>query len=116
MFACSRRFGNGGIAKSAIHVRSVGGIERGFTVIVCRACEDPVCARSCPTGALTKREGGGVLFDPRKCIGCHNCERMCPIGAVQWDPIENKPIICVYCGYCASYCVHGVIKLEEVRR
>jgi len=32
--------------------RCVGGMERGFTVVVCRACNDPPCAKVCPTGAL----------------------------------------------------------------
>ncbi|MCX8176661.1 MAG: [Fe-S]-binding protein, partial [Candidatus Bathyarchaeota archaeon] len=48
MFACNRRFGEAGISKSAIRVVSAGGVERGFVVIVCRACLDPPCARVCP--------------------------------------------------------------------
>ncbi|MEM4594289.1 MAG: 4Fe-4S binding protein, partial [Zestosphaera sp.] len=43
MFACSRRFADAGLGYTAIHVRSVGGVERGFSVIVCRACKDPSC-------------------------------------------------------------------------
>jgi formate hydrogenlyase subunit 6/NADH:ubiquinone oxidoreductase subunit I len=31
-----------------------------------------------------------------------------------WNEEENKPIICVYCGYCANYCPHDVIALEEM--
>jgi len=112
MYACERRFGDGGLAKSAILVRSVGGIERGFTVIVCRACEDPPCARVCPTQALIPREGGGVILNPSKCIGCGMCKEACVIGAVFWDEENNKPIICLHCGYCADFCPHGVIGLE----
>ncbi|RLG87446.1 MAG: [Fe-S]-binding protein [Thermoprotei archaeon] len=114
MFACSRRFGVAGLAKSAIYVRSIGGVERGFTVIVCRACKDPPCVVVCPTNALRKRKGGGVIFDCGKCIGCGNCVEACPFGAVQWDFEENKPVICVHCGYCVNYCPHGVLAIEEV--
>ena len=115
MFACARRFAVGGLSKTAIHVRSLGGFERGFTVIVCRACIDPPCAKPCPTGALVPRTGGGILFNPTKCIGCGACKEACPIGAVFWDDIENKPVICVYCGYCVDFCPHGVIALVEVQ-
>jgi len=114
MFACSRRFGNGGLAKSAIMVKSAGGIERGFVVIVCRACPDPPCIKVCPTEALVKRDYGGVKINYSKCIGCRNCVKACPVGAVFWDDEINKPNICVHCGYCADYCPYGVIKMVEV--
>jgi Fe-S-cluster-containing dehydrogenase component len=115
VFACTRRFGEGGVSKSAIRVASIGGIERGFTVIVCRACSDPPCAASCPTDALKPRKGGGIVFDPAKCVGCGNCVRACPYGALMWDEESSKPIVCTYCGYCVNYCPYGVIKLEEVK-
>ena len=114
MFACTRRLGLGGLAKSSIHVRSDGGIRKGFIVIVCRACADPPCARVCPTDALTVREGGGVKFHAERCIGCYNCVEACPFGAALWNEEEGKPQICVYCGYCARYCPYDVIALEEV--
>lgn len=114
VFACTRKYGDGGVERSAIRVVSVGGIERGFTVIVCRACYDPPCASVCPTGALKKREERGVAFDLAKCVGCSNCVRACSYGAIQWDEELGKPVVCTYCGYCTSYCPYGVIRLEEV--
>jgi len=116
MFACNRRFGEGGLEKAALHVKSVGGFERGFTVVVCRACIDPPCARVCPTDALTPRPGGGVTLNASKCIGCKACVDACPIDAIFWDDAIGKPIICVYCGYCVNFCPHGVLALEEVGR
>ncbi|MEM4489023.1 MAG: 4Fe-4S binding protein [Desulfurococcaceae archaeon] len=71
--------------KSAIWVRSAGDFERGFTIIVCRACKDPPCTRVCPVGALRIRSGGGVFLEISKCIGCGFCKEACDIGAVQWD-------------------------------
>jgi Fe-S-cluster-containing dehydrogenase component len=114
MLACSRRFGVAGYNKSAIWVRSAGGVERGFTVIVCRACKDPPCARVCPVNALTVRRGGGVILSPSKCIGCGMCAEACDISAVQWDVDSMKPFICTHCGYCVDFCPHGVLALEEV--
>ncbi|MGA1863972.1 MAG: hypothetical protein ACMUHX_02805 [bacterium] len=57
MFACSRRHDEAGLAKTCIGVRSAGGMERGFMVIVCRACNDPPCAKVCPVDALSLRDG-----------------------------------------------------------
>ena len=113
-FACNRRFGEAGLLKSAIHVHSIGGFEKGLVVRVCRACPEPPCARVCPNNALVKRKGGGVAFNSSKCIGCENCVKACTLNAIFWDKFANKPIICVYCGYCADYCSYGVIKLEEI--
>jgi carbon-monoxide dehydrogenase iron sulfur subunit len=113
MFACSRRQDEAGLAKSCIGVRSIGGMERGFSVIVCRACEDPPCAKVCPTEALTLRDGGGVLIDLEKCIGCGHCREACIIGAIFWDDEINKPMICIHCGFCVRFCPHGVLGLEK---
>ncbi|MEM2905925.1 MAG: 4Fe-4S binding protein [Candidatus Bathyarchaeia archaeon] len=115
MFACARRYGLGGLGKACILATSTGGIERGFTVIVCRACPDPPCVKVCPTSALTPRVGGGVHLSLGKCIACHNCERACPFKAIFWDNELDKPAVCVYCGFCASFCPYGVIAHEEVR-
>lgn len=112
MFACARRH-EPGLAKASIGVRSVGGMERGFTVVVCRACDDPPCAKVCPMDALAPRRGGGVLLDPAKCIGCDHCRQACVIGAVFWDDQAGKPMICDHCGRCVKFCPYGVLELQE---
>ena len=114
MFACARRKGEAGLGDPCIHVRSDGGIERGFVVIVCRACPDPQCMKVCPVDALERREPGGVTLLADKCLGCGLCVDACPFGAVFWDDQAGKPAICVYCGYCAKHCPHGVIALEDM--
>lgn len=114
MFACSRRLNKPGLAQSSIAVRSNGGMERGFVVIVCRVCQDPPCARACPTGALVVQKGGGVRLMEDKCIGCGACAEACIVGAAFLDSETNKPMICVQCGFCVDFCPHGVLALKEV--
>ncbi len=113
MFACARRQGDGGLAETRLGVKSVGGMERGFIVVVCRACHDAPCARVCPTNALEPRNGGGVHFDPSKCIGCGHCCDACLVGAIFWNEETNKPMVCIQCGYCVKFCPHGVLAMEE---
>ncbi len=113
MFACQRRRGCGGIEECAILVRSRGGLSSGLQVIVCRGCEDPPCLSVCPTGALMKRRGGGVVLSPKRCIGCKFCLEACPLKAVFWNETTQKPVICVHCGYCVKYCPHGVLSVEK---
>ncbi len=113
MFACARLWGRNGLSETRIGVTSIGGMERGFKVIVCRSCEDPPCARACPTEALLPRKKRGVKFNSSECIGCRQCQDACIIGAVFWNGEKEKPMICKYCGYCADFCPHGVIKFEK---
>jgi anaerobic carbon-monoxide dehydrogenase iron sulfur subunit len=111
MFACVRRQGKVGLAETCIGVKSIGGMEKGFTVVVCRACEDPPCAKVCPNSALTPRKGGGVRLDTAKCIGCGHCRESCMLKAIYWNEETNKPVICIHCGYCTAYCPHGVLQI-----
>ena len=54
-----------------------------------------------------------MILNESLCIGCHNCQEACTLGAVFWDDQAEKPMICVQCGTCAEYCPHGVLALEE---
>ena len=112
MFACTRRVGKAGLSKSCINVKSIGGMGRGFSIVVCRACINPPCASVCPTKALREKKGGGVLLDPKKCIGCGNCKNACVVNAVFMDN-KNRPMICIQCGYCVKYCPYGVLGIVK---
>ncbi len=56
---------------------------------------------------------GKVSWDMAKCDLCHDCERMCPVGAIVVDEgkktITYDPFLCVYCSKCAESCFHGCI-------
>lgn len=113
MFACSRRNGNAGLSNSCILVKSSGGFEGHFIVVVCRSCLQAPCAKVCPTNALIQNETGGVRLIETKCIGCKLCQENCIINAVFWNDETNKPLICDQCGYCLNFCPHNVIELRR---
>ena len=105
--------GDHSIAKSAIKVRTTGGMASNFIAIVCRACRDPACREACPADALDLRPGGGVLLNAEKCYGCRKCVAACSVGAVNFDNEMKKPIICCHCGICTTFCTNDCIMMEE---
>lgn len=114
MFACSRiNADRASPDRSAIKVKTQGGLEGDFAVVVCRACKDPPCARACPTGALVRKEGGGVLLNKELCQGCGACSDACLIRAISQDD-EGQTVCCKHCGACVAFCPHGVLEMEEV--
>ena len=104
---------NHSLSKSAIKVRTSGGMSSSFIAIVCLGCKEPACMEVCPSHALEKREGGGVLLSAEKCIGCRKCEKACIVHAVNFDEETKKPIICRHCGVCSIYCPHECLVMTE---
>jgi Fe-S-cluster-containing dehydrogenase component len=104
---------NHSLVKSAIKVRTIGGMSSPFTAIVCLGCQEPACMEVCPSHALEKRNGGGVLLKSEKCIGCRKCEATCIMRAVNFDEETKKPIICKHCGMCARFCPHECLQMIE---
>ncbi|WP_432666328.1 4Fe-4S binding protein [Wukongibacter baidiensis] len=103
------------LEKSAIKIKTSGGLKGRFTSTVCLACKDErACVESCPSGALENRSGGGAVLSGEKCIGCGKCVSACIIGAISFDDDSNRPIICKHCGVCTNFCPHECLRMEEV--
>ena len=98
-----------------IHVEDDG---RVCYAVSCRHCEDPICVRSCISGALSLADGA-VVIDHEKCVGCLTCVLVCPYGAVAPGP-DGAALKCELClaNACGSpACVagspNGAIVYEE---
>jgi len=102
------------ILKSAIRIKTSGGLSGKFMAIVCQACQGDVpCADACPSGALIKRQAGGVLLDKEKCVGCERCVTACTVDAIYFDRVTSLPIVCKHCGVCVRFCPHRCLHLTE---
>ena len=101
--------------KPKIHVEEDNKITY---AVSCRHCEDPICIKSCISGALTKTNGV-VTIDQNKCIGCFTCILVCPYGAVSAsnDHAVQKCELCINksCGTpaCVKGCPNKAIVYEE---
>lgn len=85
-------------------VRTVGptgvhpNLEMYFLPTMCQQCEKPVCVEVCPSGAIFKnREDGVVTIDPKKCIGCHSCNKECPYHANTYSEMRRAMDKCTLC-------------------
>lgn len=60
--------------------------KRTFTPVRCNHCDNPPCAKACPTGAIQKRPDGIVIVDQELCIGTMACMTACPYYVpYRWD-------------------------------
>ncbi|MEM9044368.1 MAG: cyclic nucleotide-binding domain-containing protein, partial [Pseudomonadota bacterium] len=62
--------------------------------ISCRHCEQPHCMADCPPNALYRTPKGAVAVDD-SCIGCGNCVRNCPYGAIKLsaEPVKKGNLL-----------------------
>ena len=65
--------------------------------ISCNHCNNPVCTRVCPTGAMHKDDNGIVSVDAHRCIGCGYCALSCPYRAPKVDREAGHSAKCDGC-------------------
>ena len=93
-----------------------------FRATVCRHCEDPPCADSCPVEAISTRPDGIVILDEDTCTGCGACLEACPYDAIRLDAEAGVARKCNLCHHrldqgllpaCAdNVCLAHCIRLE----
>lgn len=79
--------------------------------VQCHHCDNPPCVAACPTGASHVADGGLVLTDKERCIGCRACMVACPYGARTMylrelrgeppNPLGLEPLYPDKCTFCA---------------
>lgn len=64
----------------------------------CNHCEDAPCVNACPTQASHYEDGGIVVVDPEKCVGCKACIVACPyeVRYLHPDGHVDKCTFCVH--------------------
>ena len=86
--------------------------------VSCRHCDQPVCVKSCITGALSIRDGV-ICCDTNKCVGCFTCIMACPYGCILPGEtgVIQKCELCTKnaCGepLCVKGCPNNAIVFEE---
>lgn len=87
--------------------------------VSCHHCEDPICVKSCITGALSV-EGGIININQNKCVGCYTCAASCPYGAIMPSDDERVMQKCELCTKnsfgepaCVAGCPNNAIVYEE---
>ncbi len=68
-------------------------LQHARVLVFCNHCENPPCARVCPTQATWKREDGVVMMDWHRCIGCRYCVAACPYGSRSFNWRDPRPFI-----------------------
>lgn len=93
--------------------------------ISCNHCDSPVCVKNCPTTAMHKREGDGIVrVDTSKCVGCGYCAWSCPYGAPQMNEETGQMSKCDFCidllaegknPICVDTCPLNAIKFGKIK-
>ena len=96
--------------------------------MACNHCEDALCTKVCPSGAMWRTETGHVVIDREKCLGCYQCWMFCPYGAPQFNQRTKRMEKCTGCfdrieagmtPACASLCPTGALqwgKWDEISK
>ena len=84
-----------------IEMGSTPKVKVAYTFIPCQHCSDATCIASCPVGAISRRDDGLVIIDPKTCTGCRNCLNIeaCPYNVIFFNEGLNIAQKCTGCAH-----------------
>jgi ferredoxin len=80
-------------------------------ISVCNQCGE--CMEVCSEEALARANGGQVLLNKKKCVGCYMCVGFCSTLSFRMHEDVVEPFKCTACGICVKVCPTGAITLED---
>jgi molybdopterin-containing oxidoreductase family iron-sulfur binding subunit len=87
LYGADRRHGENNASNGLLYTKLRK--DKMYMPVQCNHCDDPPCAKVCPTKATYKTSDGIVMMDYNKCIGCRYCMAACPYNARRfnwWEP------------------------------
>jgi Fe-S-cluster-containing dehydrogenase component len=99
--------------------RLSGQLHMDFVPVICFHCDDPMCARACPVGAISKEADGSVMVDQKTCTGCKLCVSACPYGRMFYNEVTGAAGHCDLCAgrvnagmepACVQHCIGGALQ------
>lgn len=86
-------------SKTKTIIKSTGGEKPRFVKRQCMHCVKPACVSVCMLGALHKSDGGVVVYDEQRCVGCRYCQIACAFNVpkFEWDKALPKIVKCEMC-------------------
>jgi len=76
--------------------------------VSCRHCKEPLCVKSCITGALSIVDGV-ISVDKERCVSCYTCIAACPYGTIMPsdEGVVQKCELCLKNSCGEPACVKG---------
>ena len=91
-----------------------------YLPVTCQQCDDPYCAKVCPSHAINiNTQTGATEIDYNRCIGCRMCLTVCPFGGMDYSPAEAKVVKCDLCGgepVCINSCPWDALEYTEAQQ
>lgn len=74
-------------------------VKVAYTPIPCMHCDDALCIKIAPEGAIYRRPDGIVLIDPEKAKGRKELVSSCPYRVIYWNEEAQIPQKCTFCAH-----------------